>query len=189
MSSYRTKTRFAVAAVACALVLFARTASADPIAVVVDKDGSGLVVTVNVPGVNVHFSYDQSCEDGKPCYSIEASQGMVGVAVSAPSCKVDDGTAYTPTGVQCPASATSIQFKLAAGGTWSAYAGGGGQHTGTTCSPARVIVTTGKGANSVNSWDGCTETIHCDLGPGDFAGVEVDASDEIDGKCSSVVKH
>ncbi len=75
------------------------------------------------------------------------------------------------------------------GGTWSAYHGGGGQHTGTVCSPARVIVKTGAGSNAIDTWDGCHEVILCDSGKTGFAGVEADADDDIHGTCNSVVKH
>jgi hypothetical protein len=50
-------------------------------------------------------------------------------------------------------------------------------------------VTTGKGANSINAWDGCHEVINCNATAGGICGVEVDATDDVSGKCSSVVKH
>lgn len=184
------KAFFIAAAAAGAFVLLVRSAPADPIGIVVDRNGDGLVVTVNAEAANVHFSYDQSCANSKPCYSIEAGQGMVGIPGSAPSCTLQPGNGYTPTGIQCPADGIgSIQFKLVKGGTWSAYAGGGGQHAGGPCSPARVIVTTGAGANSVNSWDGCHEVVQCNTAAGALAMVEADGTDDITGKCTSIVKH
>lgn len=184
------KRMLAAIAVAGALALLTNSAPADPIGVVVDHNADGIVVTVNTEAANIHFSYDQSCADSKPCYSIEAGQGMVGISASASSCTVKNGNAYTPTGIQCPpAGVGSIQLKFVNGGTWSAYAGGGGQHTGTSCSPARVIVTAGKGATSIESWDGCHEIVQCGSVTGAFVGVDADASDDITGKCASIVKH
>ncbi len=184
------KNLIALFTIATVMVLLTRSAPAGPIGIVVDHDVNGIVVTVNTEAATIHFSYDQSCADAKPCYTIDASQGMVGISASASSCAVRNGDGYTPTSIQCPPEGVgSIQFKLVNGGTWSAYAGGGGQHAGTTCSPARVIVTTGKGATSVESWDGCHEIVQCSSVKGAFAAVDADASDDITGKCASIVKH
>jgi len=177
-----------IVAIAAAFVLLARSAQADPIGVVVDNTGDGIVVTVNTEAANIHFTYAEQCDGGKPCYQIEAGQGMVGISASARACKVNPGNGYTPTGIECPVGAGSITFKLTNGGTWSAYEGGGGQHTG-PCSPARVIVTTGKGANSINTWNGCHEVVQCNTAAGALAMVEADANDDVTGKCTSVIKH
>lgn len=169
--------------------LLARTAPADPTGVVVER-ANGLIVTVNTVGANVHFTYSTSCASNKPCYMIEVGQGAGGgVTASAASCTVQ-GNQYTPTVIQCPPSGIqSIQFKLVNGGTWSAYAGGGGQHAGGPCSPANVMVTTGSGSNSINTWDGCREVVYCDTGASGFAAVEADAIDTIRGHCNSIIKH
>jgi hypothetical protein len=180
----------ALLAFAGAFVLLSRSAPADTTGIRVDNDADGLIVTVNTEAANVHFTYVEKCDSGQPCYTINASQGMVGIAATASACTVKQGNEMTPTAIQCPAaSAGSVQFKMLHGGTWSAYQGGGGQHTGAPCSPARVIVTTGSGANSVDAWDGCHEVINCNAAAGGFSGVEVDASDDVHGTCSSVVKH
>jgi hypothetical protein len=184
------KLTFALVAVAAAFLLLGRTAPADPIGIRVDNDANGLVVTVNTEAANVHFSYDEKCDGGAPCYTITAGQGMVGIPASSSGCVVKQGNGSTPTAIQCPANGVgSVQFKLVNGGTWGAYAGGGGQHAGTVCSPARVIITSGKGANSIDTWDGCHEVVNCNATPGAFTGVEVDASDDVHGTCTSVVKH
>jgi hypothetical protein len=182
--------RLTLLALAAAFVLLAGSAPADPIGVVVNHDADGLIVTVNTEAANVHFTYSENCANNQPCYTIDAGQGMVGIPASATSCVVKQGSDSTPTSIQCPASGVgSIQFKLVNGGTWSAYQGGGGQHAGTPCSPAHVIVTTGTGANAVNAWDGCNEVVHCNSVTGAFTAVEVDASDSVTGKCTSIVKH
>ncbi len=169
--------------------LLARSAPADPAGVVVGIVNDSLIVTVNTAAANVHFTYSTGCANNKPCYMIDVGQGASGVTASARSCTVA-GNQYTPTVIQCPPSGfQSIQFKLLNGGTWSAYAGGGGQHIGGPCSPASVTIVTGSGMNSVNTWDGCRETIYCDTGASGFAGVEVDAMDTVRGHCNSVVKH
>ncbi len=183
------KVAIAFLALAGALLLVTRSAPADPIGIVVDNNTDGLMVTVNAEGANVHFGYSEDCGGGKPCYSIDAGQGMVGITGSAPSCEVKGGGPQL-TGIQCPTTGVgSITFKMMNGGSWSAYQGGGGEHAGTPCSPARVIVITGAGATSVNAWDGCHEVVQCNDVKGAFSGVEVDASDDVHGKCSSVVKH
>ena len=180
----------AVLAFAGAFVLLSRSAPADTTGIRVDNDADGLIVTVNTEAANVHFSYVEQCDGGKPCYTITAGQGMVGIPGTSSSCVVKQGNDSTPTAIQCPAAAVgSVQFKLVRGGTWSAYQGGGGQHAGAPCSPARVIVTTGSGANMINAWDGCHEVINCNAAAGGFSGVEVDATDDVHGTCSSVVKH
>ena len=181
--------RFAIA-LAAAFVLLARSAQADPIGVVVDNNADGIIVTVNAEGANIHFGYSEHCAGDKPCYSIDAGQGMVGIPASSTTCEVTNGHDTTPTSITCPANGIgSITFKLVNGGTWSAYQGGGGLHTGTPCSPARVIVITGKGSNSVNTWDGCHEVVQCNSVSGGLALVEADASDDVTGKCMSVIKH
>jgi hypothetical protein len=180
----------ALLALAGAFVLLSRSAPADTSGVRVDNDADGLIVTVNTEAANVHFAYDERCDSGEPCYTITVGQGMVGIPATSSGCTVKQGNAMTPTAIQCPAASVgSIQFKMLKGGTWSGYQGGGGMHTGEPCSPARVIVTTGAGANSINAWDGCHEVINCNAVAGAFTGVEVDADDDVHGKCSSVVKH
>jgi hypothetical protein len=177
-------------AVTAAVALLGRAAPAQTTGVRVDNTADGLVVTVATEAANIHFTYNQSCDGGKPCYEIDASQGMVGLPASAGGCTVKMGNGSTPTAITCPDNSVgSIQFTMTNGGTWSAYNGGGGQHIGTICSPARVIVKTGKGANSIDTWDGCHEVVFCDSGSSGFAAVEADASDDIHGTCSAVVKH
>jgi hypothetical protein len=180
----------ALLAFAGAFVLLARSAPADTTGVRVDNDADGITVTVNTEAANVHFTYNEQCDSGKPCYTINVGQGMVGIPATASSCTVKQGNDATPTAIQCPSAGVgSVQIKLMHGGTFGAYQGGGGQHTGAPCSPANVIVTTGTGANSIDTWDGCHEVINCNTAPGAFTGVEVDATDDVHGKCSSVVKH
>jgi hypothetical protein len=189
MLRFQAKASFALAAAAAAFALLARGAPADPIGVRVDNDADGIVVTVDAAGANVHFTYDEKCEGGAPCYTITAGQGMIGIPASAAGCTVEQGGDSTPTAIRCPVGAGSIQFKMANGGTWSAYQGGGGQHAGGPCAPARVIVTSGAGPNSIDTWDGCHEVVNCSAASGAFTGVEVDASDDVRGPCTSVVKH
>ena len=177
-------------AVACAFGLVSRSAPADPIGVVVTNASEGIIVTVNTEAANIHFAYVQQCDSGKPCYEITAGQGMVGIPASAAACQVKMGTASTPTAIQCPDNSPgSIQFNMTNGGTWSAYYGGAGQHAGTNCSPARVIVKTGRGANSINTWDGCHEVVYCNSFSGAISAIESDASDDIHGNCTGVIKH
>ncbi|MFZ0394480.1 MAG: hypothetical protein WCF17_19235 [Terracidiphilus sp.] len=45
------------------------------------------------------------------------------------------------------------------------------------------------GMVSVNSWNGCTETVICDSPASMFTVVEADAADVIRGTCSSIVRH
>lgn len=168
-----------------------KAAPVDPIGVVVDRDATGLMVTVNAEAANIHFTYEEKgCDKEKPCYVINAGQGMTGISASAPACKVENGNDFTPTTISCLATDVgAVSFKLVKGGTWAAYEGGGGQHAGGPCAPAKVLVKTGSGANSVDSWNGCHEIVYCDTGNSGFAGVEADSSDEINGKCNSTVRH
>ena len=168
----------------------AKPATPDPIGVVVDRDATGLLVTVNAEAANIHFTYQEKCDNEQPCYIISASQGMAGIPASAPACKIENGNDFTPTTISCPVTGVgAVSFKLVKGGTWAAYQGGGGQHSGGPCAPAKVLVKTGSGANSVDSWNACHEIVYCDTGNSGFAGVEADASDEINGKCNSLVRH
>ncbi len=171
-----------------------QAAPADPIGVVVDRDASGLIVTVNFEAANIHFTYrdkgESRCPNDQPCYVIDAGQGMTGIPASAPACKVENGNDFTPTFIFCPAAGVgAVSFKFVNGGTWAAYAGGGGQHAEGPCAPAKVLVKTGAGSNSVESWNGCHETVYCDTGKDGFAGVDADSSDEINGKCTSIIRH
>jgi hypothetical protein len=59
-------------------VLLARSAAADPIGVIVNRDADGLIVTVNTQAANVQFSYSEECAGDQPCYTIDASQGVHG---------------------------------------------------------------------------------------------------------------
>jgi hypothetical protein len=96
-----------------------------------------------------------------------------------------------PSAILCPAAAaSSITFLFKKGGSWSAYGGGGGQHTG-PCSPVPVTVQTGPDGLTVvvTSWDGCPETVICDSPATMFTAVEADAADTIRGTCSSIVRH
>lgn len=167
--------------------LLARSALADQ-GVVVAQSGSALTVTVYTEAANIHFGYNTTaCPGEKPCYTITAGQGMVGIPVSG-SCNVQPGNAYTPSAVQCPAqSIGAITFIFRNGGSWAAYQGGGGQHSGEPCAPAAATIRTGGQMTSVTSWDGCHETVICITGG--FSGVEADASDTIRGNCTSVVRH
>ena len=171
--------------------LTVKAAPSDPIGIVVDRDATGLVVTVNAEAANIHFTYEEKgCDKEQPCYIINASQGMTGISASASACKVENGNDFTPTKISCLASGVgAVSFKLVKGGTWAAYEGGGGQHAGGPCAPAKVLVKTGSGANAIDAWNGCRETIYCDTGNSGFAGGDVDASDEVNGKCNSVIRH
>ncbi len=176
---------------ALCLVLQAAPVAAESNDVVISRNDSGYSVLVNALAANIHYTYEPAsqCELKVACFIVNASIGMSGIDATAPGgCKVDRGNAQTPTAVTCPAGG-AVSFKMARGGTWSAYAGGGGQHTGTPCSPERVIVRTGSGANSIDTWDGCREAVFCDAAPSAFSGVEADGFDEIRGNCSSVVRH
>lgn len=183
------KAAIALVSVLGIFLLLARSAPANPNSAHVDLNADGIVVTVNTDGATVHFTYSEHCGDGKPCYTIELSQGMVGIPTTAAGCVVNDGNAMTPTGVQCPVGSGSIQFKLLGGGSWSAYEGGGGLHADGPCSPARVIVNGGSGPNptTINSWNGCHEVLQC--GTSRTVVVEADATDDISGKCLTIVKH
>jgi hypothetical protein len=57
------------------------------------------------------------------------------------------------------------------------------------CSPARVIVNGGNGDNPtvIDSWNGCHEVGQC--GASGMVAVEVDSTDDISGKCLSIIKH
>lgn len=170
-------------------LLLARSAPANPTTAAVDLNGDGIVVTVNADAANVQFTYSEHCDNDKPCYTINLGQGMVAIPTTASGgCVAKQGSDSTPTAVQCPVGSGSITFKLVGGGTWSAYEGGGGQHTG-PCSPARVIVNGGNGPNPtmINSWNGCHEVVHC--GTSGTVAVEADATDDISGKCLTIVKH
>src|SRR5690349_3786780 len=80
----------------------AKAAPADPIGVVVDRDATGLVVTVNAEAANIHFTYlEKGCDKEQPCYVINAGQGMTGIPASAPACKVENGNDFTPTTISC----------------------------------------------------------------------------------------
>ncbi len=185
--------------VVCAALVAALTLTAVPAlasdGVEVTKAGGGeLVVTISTEAANVHFNYNPSgCGSNVPCMEITAGQGMVGTPVSANGgCEAKVGNAYTPSAIVCPASGvSSVTFAFKNGGTWSAYAGGGGQHAGGPCSPVPVTVKTGPGggAISVNAWNGCPESVVCDSPPSVFSAVESDAADMIKGKCSSMLRH
>src|ERR1044072_4972646 len=81
----------------------AKAAPADPTGIVVDRDATGLVVTVNAEAANIHFTYQEKCDDDKTCYIINASQGMTGISASASACKVKNGDDSSPTVIACPA--------------------------------------------------------------------------------------
>ncbi|HXQ45644.1 MAG TPA: hypothetical protein VN806_03460 [Caulobacteraceae bacterium] len=155
---------------------------------------NGLVVTVYTEAANVHFSFNPvGCGSNIPCYEITAGTGMVGTPVTAGGgCNAQNGNGYTPSAVVCPAEGvSSITFVFKAGGTWSSYAGSGGEHASGPRSPAPVTVQTGSGggAMSVNSWNGCHETVICNSSAAEFTAAEVDAADTLRGTCSSVIKH
>ena len=184
------RTTVTLIATVCAFLLLGRSAPASSNKAVVDLNGDGIVVTVNSDGANVHFTYAEKCGDGKPCYQIMLGQGMVGIPTTASGgCTVQSGGDMTPTAVQCPVGSGSIQFKLVGGGTWSAYEGGGGLHSAGPCSPARVIVAGGNGPNPtmINSWNGCHEVVQC--GTSGTVAAEVDATDDVSGKCLTILKH
>ena len=181
--------RFALAA---ALVLAPVAAFADNDVTAGKSSGGELLVTVNAEAANVHFTFNPvGCGANTPCYEITAGNGMVGVPVQAGGdCKAQTGQGQS--GIECPAAGVnSIRFVFKAGGTWSSYAGSGGEHAGGPCSPAPVTVETGSGggAMSVNAWNGCTETVICNSPASEFTAAEVDAADTLRGTCSSVVKH
>jgi hypothetical protein len=162
--------------------------------VVVSQTGSDLLVTISAEAANIAFTFTlNGCDNNVPCFQIGAGTGMVGIPVSAGAgCKAKMGNAFTPSGIECPASGIgSITFQFMKGGTWAAYAGGGGQHAGGPCSPAPVTIKTGPdgGMVSVNSWNGCKETVICNSPASMFTAVEADNADEIRGTCSSVIRH
>jgi len=179
-------------ALAAVFTLFTRAVLAQ--GVVVSQVGPDLLVTISAEAANIVFTFSQNgCDNNIPCFEIGAGQGMAGVPVSAGGgCQAKMGNAYTPSGIECPASGIgSITFQFMKGGTWAAYAGGGGQHTGGPCSPAPVTIKTGADGEvvSVNSWNGCKETVICNSPASMFTAVEADNADEIRGTCSSIVRH
>lgn len=187
---------FSRSSVLCAVLamaaLTAPGAAAPGQGVVVGESGDGLTVTVMEDAANVHFTYaEQGCPNQKPCLMITAGAGMQGIpATSSAACTAQVGNAYTPSAIQCPAQGiASISFIFRNGGTFSAYAGGGGQHAGGPCSPVALMVKTGGPVTSVNLWNGCHDTVYCDSAPSEFSAAEVDATDVVRGKCTSVIKH
>lgn len=153
---------------------------------------NGLLVTVNTDA-NVRFTFNPvGCGLAHvPCYEITAGNGTVGVPVQAGG---NCGAQTDPeqSAIQCPAEGVSaITFVFKAGGTWSAYTGGGGEHAGGPCSPAPVTVQTGSGGDtvSVSAWDGCPETVICNSPASELTTAEVDAADTLRGTCSSVIRH
>jgi hypothetical protein len=184
------KIAFAFVSVIGIFLLLGRSAPANPNNATVDMNGDGILVNVNTDAANVHFTYAEHCDDGKPCYIIALGQGMVAIpATASGGCVAKNGSDTTPTMVECPIGAGAVVFKLVGGGTWSAYEGGGGLHSAGPCSPAKVTVNGGNGPNptSINSWNGCHEVVNC--GSSGTVLVEADATDDISGKCLSVVKH
>jgi hypothetical protein len=172
------------------LALAAAPALADGVDAALDS--GGLLITVSTEAANVHFSYHLSCADNAPCYEINAGVGPTGTPVTAGGgCKAQMGNELTPSVIQCPvAGINAITFVFKNGGTWAAYEGGGGQHAAGPCSPVPVTVETGPGPmTSVDSWDGCPETVICNGSGSAFTGAEVDAADTLRGTCSSVVRH
>jgi hypothetical protein len=156
--------------------------------------GGELLVTVNTEAANVHFTFNPvGCGSNVPCYEITAGQGMVGTPVTAAgNCQPQMGNGYAPSAIQCPAAGVNaVTFVFKNGGTWSAYAGGGGEHAGGPCAPALVTVQTGPGGPtvSVNSWDGCPETVICNSPAAVIAAAEVDAADTVRGTCSALIRH
>ncbi len=181
-----------LSALAAVFTLFTHAVLAQ--GVVVSKAGPDLLVTVNTEAANIVFTFTlNGCDNNVSCFQIGAGVGMVGIPVSAGAgCQAKMGNAYTPSGIECPASGIgTITFQFTKGGTWAAYAGGGGQHAGGPCSPASVTIKTGPdgGMVSVNSWNGCKETVICDSPTSMFTAVEADNADEIRGKCSAIVRH
>ena len=180
-----------IVALAAAFTFVASPALAD--GVDVTESAGGLVVTISTEAANIHFDYvPAGCNASVPCLVINAGVGMNGTPVSASgSCIAQQGGETAPSAIMCPASAaSSITFVFKKGGTWSAYEGGGGQHTG-PCSPVPVTVQTGPDGPAVvvTSWDGCPETVICDSPATVLAAVEADAADTIRGTCSSIVRH
>jgi len=178
-------------ALAAAFALVASPVLAD--GVDVTESAGGLVVTISTEADNIHFDFvPEGCDDGHtPCLTIGSFVGTGGIPVSASgSCTAQQGGDMAASGIECPATTSSITFIFKKGGTWSAYEGGGGQHTG-PCSPVPVTVQTGPGGPAVvvTSWDGCPETVICDSPKTVFAAVEADAADTIRGTCSSIVRH
>ncbi len=172
--------------------LTARGAAAPGQGIVVGQSGDGFTVNVMEDSANVHFTYVEQCAPDKaPCLMITAGVGMQGIpATPGPTCKAQVGNAYTPSAIQCPAQGvSSITFIFRNGGTFSSYQGGGGQHTGAPCSPVALLVKTGGPVTSVNVWNGCHDTVYCDSAPGEFSAAEVDATDVVRGKCTSVIRH
>jgi len=181
-----------IVALASAFAFVASPALADG-GVDVTESAGGLVVTISAEAANIHFDFvPEGCADGHtPCLMIGAGVGTGGIPVSASgSCTAQQGGDMAASGIECPATTSSITFIFKKGGTWSAYEGGGGQHTG-PCSPVPVTVQTGPGGPAVvvTSWDGCPETVICDSPKTVFAAVEADAADTIRGTCSSIVRH
>ena len=177
-----------IVAVAAAFSFIAGPALAD---VVATHGGNGLAVTINDVAANVHFDFDPNgCDSNIPCLVITAGNGMIGATVSADGdCKAQSSAQVGS--IQCPAAGVpSITFLFKNGGTWAAYAGGGGQHAH-PCSPVPVTVQTGPdgGMVSVDSWNGYPETVICDSPKTMFTGIEADAADTVRGSCSSIVRH
>jgi hypothetical protein len=180
-----------IVALAAAFAFVASPVLAD--GVDVTESASGLVVTISTEAANIHFDFvPEGCDGHTPCLLIGAGVGTGGTPVSASgNCTARQGGDMAPSGIECPAAAaSSITFVFKKGGTWSAYEGGGGQHTG-PCSPVPVTVQTGPDglAVVVTSWDGCPETVICDSPKTMFTAVEADAADTIRGTCSSIVRH
>ncbi|HTU80792.1 MAG TPA: hypothetical protein VMF61_01605 [Candidatus Acidoferrales bacterium] len=160
---------------------------------VVSEGDTGYHVVSSVKGANVHFDAlpKSGCEIKRDCYVFAASTGLVGIPIEAPpKCHVDQGNSLTPSVAQCP-EVGGVVFHMNGGGTWSAYDGGGGEHVDGPCASGHVTVYTGgaRTGTSVDSWDGCHETVVCVKAKASFAGVEADAFDVVDGKCGSIVRH
>ena len=142
--------------------LCVRASSADDPKLVVTIDSSNTLTAVlhGDGGESIHFDYQtDNCPAGmKPCIMFTAGMGAAGI--------------------------TAVVISMPNGGTASAYQGGGGQHTGSTCFSSLTIKASGMG--SVNTWNGCHETVIC--GSKTIV-VEADSTDSIRGQCMSVVKH
>lgn len=169
--------------------LCARASLADDPKLVVTIDASNTLTAVlhGDGGESIHFDYQtDNCPAGmKTCIMFTAGMGAAGIPVTAASPCIAKGEQYSVSSVQCPADGiTAVVISMPNGGTASAYQGGGGQHTGSTCFSSLTIKASGMG--SVNTWNGCHETVIC--GSKTIV-VEADSTDSIRGQCMSVVKH
>ncbi|HLK26446.1 MAG TPA: hypothetical protein VKT30_17450 [Caulobacteraceae bacterium] len=155
----------------------------------VSQESTGLVIDIDSDQAIISLVYVTSggSSNETPSYEIVAMNGLAPTPVlSLGPCHVNGAG----NGIECPAASIStLDFRFKQNGAWHGYNGGG--YHASPCAPAGVTIETGPAKLvSINAWDGCAETVICGgAAKGAILLVEADASDEIRGPCTNIIRH